>query len=106
MDKNILELLELLKGKTDIFYVKVMGPNLTSSLVFSWKNEHTPRTYSPEEFRDRLLEVGIPTTLFESKGTDIAAGCGMMSSRFKEKRGIVTPEEIHIPQADPAELGF
>jgi 23S rRNA (adenine2503-C2)-methyltransferase len=106
MDQNISELWGLLRDKTDIFYVKVMWPNITSSFVFSWKKEHIPKTYSPEEFRDRLSEAGIPATLFESKGTDIAAGCGMMSSRFGEKKGVITPEEMHIPQADPAKLGF
>ncbi len=104
-DKNISELEELLKNK-DAFYVKVMWPNITSSMVFSWKKEFIPgtRTYSPKEFRDRLLQVEIPATLFESKGTDILAGCGMMTVSFKDKKGVFS--NIEIPEADPLKLGF
>lgn len=104
MDANISELSSLLKGRTDIFYVKVMQPNLTSSLVYSYKNPFSPKTYSPKEFRRKLVKAGIPATLFESKGTDIWAGCGMMAVRFDNKKGIFMPG--NIPEADHSKLGF
>ena len=113
MDESIQELSELIRGKEDIFYVKVMWPNLIDSFVFSWKREFTDgewapgmdsRTYSPSEFRDKLEEAGVPATEFKSKGTDIWAGCGMMIIRSDKREGIIPPEKI--PQADPALLGF
>ena len=109
MEHNTDEILKILEGRSDIFYVKVMKPNLTSSFVFSWgeigclkQSKH----YPPKEFKERLQEKGIKATLFESKGTDIAAGCGMMTTRFRGKRGIVRAEEFFIPQANPSRLGF
>ncbi len=104
MDSNLSELADLVRGREDIFYVKVMKPNITSSFVFSWNEDKKKKTYSPEEFHKLLLERGIPSTLFESKGTDVWAGCGMMSNRFERKKGVIKP--YHIPQADPAKLGF
>jgi 23S rRNA (adenine2503-C2)-methyltransferase len=106
MDRNISEIEDLLKNKTDTFYVKVMWPNLTSSLVYSWKDElrEKKKTCSPREFKEKLLEKGIPATLFESKGKDISAGCGMMTSRFCNKKGII--ESLEIPEADPSKLGW
>lgn len=109
MDKNIEELSDLLKGKEALFYVKVMMPNLTSSMVFSWARErgvNKIKRYSPREFGQRLVEAGIPATLFESKGTDIGAGCGMMTTRFNDHRGKISADELYISQADPAKLGF
>lgn len=113
-DKNIDELHELLRNRTDIFYVKVMYPNITSSFVFSWRNESHPfglerkstQFYTPEEFRVALEKSGIPATLFKSAGTDISAGCGMMSSRFNDMTGVIDGRKLKIPQADPSKLGF
>ncbi len=109
MEHNIDEILKILEGRSDIFYVKVMWPNITSSSVFSWGETGSlkqSKRYSPNKFKERLQEKGIPATLFKSKGTDIAAGCGMMTTRFRGKRGIVHAEELRIPQADPSKLGF
>ena len=104
MDRNVAEIARLLKGRESVFYVKVMRPNLTSSFVFSHREFDTPQTYGPEAFAERLRQVGIPVTVFESKGQDITAGCGMMTVNFGGKRGVFTPE--HIPQADPSKLGY
>lgn len=111
MDENVSELLHLLRGqRKEIFYVKVMRPNLTSSLVYSARLLDTRldatsiKTYNPRDFRDKLLENGIEATLFESKGTDIYAGCGMMVARYSGEQGtfFVRP----IPEADASMIGF
>jgi len=107
-DNNLQEIASLLEGRNG-FYVKVMKPNLTSSLVYSWKGRSLgcskdTRTYKPKEFRDKLLELGIESTYFESKGTDIFAGCGMMRVRFGRKEGVFVTGGI--PEANPARIGL
>ncbi len=110
MDKNLDELTNLLKGKKG-FYVKVMWPNLSSAMVFSWKG-HSPgcpkgtKTYSPPEFKEKLIEKGIEATCFESGGGDVGAGCGMLRLRSGAGKGILSPDLFKIPQADPKKLGF
>lgn len=100
-----LEELENLFRSRAGFYIKVMRPNRTSSYVASWKHElRVEKTYSPYQFRAELLERGIPATLFESRGKDILAGCGMMAARFTDLRGeFKTPK---IPQAEALNIGF
>jgi 23S rRNA (adenine2503-C2)-methyltransferase len=82
MQESLEELISLLNGRKERFYVKVMEPNHTSSLVESHKEDlDTERTYSMEEFKDELEKRGIHAVLFKSKGIDIRAGCGMMALR-------------------------
>ena len=107
-DSNLQEIASLLEGRTG-FYVKVMKPNLTSSLVYSWTGgslgcSKDTRTYNPEEFGNKLLELGIEATYFESKGTDIFAGCGMMRVRFGREKGVFVTE--NTPEADPTKIGL
>ncbi len=101
LDSSIEELSKLIKP--DIFYVKVMHPNLTSSLMYSWK-EKGMKTYLPKEFRQKLSEAGIPATSFKSKGKDIFAGCGMMAARETHVKGVF--QTSPIPEADPSKVGF
>jgi len=80
--ESLEELISLLKGREKRFYVKVMEPNHTSSVVESHKEDLGVKvTYSLEEFKDKLEQRGIEATLFKSKGVDIRAGCGMMAVR-------------------------
>ncbi|MFH0837232.1 MAG: radical SAM protein [Candidatus Aenigmatarchaeota archaeon] len=110
MEHNIEELSKIIKGQTDVFYVKVMKPNMTSSFLFSHKDEcewgRKSKRYNPNEFKDKLLEAGIPATLFESKGQDVSAGCGMMTTRVDGAKGILFARDIIIPQADYSKSGF
>lgn len=79
--QNMVELINLFKDRKG-FYVKIMKPNHTSSFVESWKDElDVAETIFPEDFRESLQKAGIEATLFESKGQDIFAGCGMMRNR-------------------------
>jgi len=107
-DNNLQEIASLLEGRTR-FYVKVMKPNLTSSLVYSWKGRSPgcskdTRTHKVREFKEQLEKLGIEATCFESKGTDIFAGCGMMRVRFRGEKGVFVTESI--PEANPAKVGL
>jgi len=80
--ERLEELVSLLKGREERFYVKVMELNYTSSLVESHKRDlNTEKTYSVEEFKGELEKRGVHAILFKSKGVDIRAGCGMMAVR-------------------------
>jgi len=80
--ETLEELVDLLKHKKERFYVKIMEPNHTSSLVESHKEDlGIEKTYSMEEFKEELEKRGIHAVLFKSKGIDIRAGCGMMAVR-------------------------
>jgi 23S rRNA (adenine2503-C2)-methyltransferase len=113
-DANISELQNLLRGKENIFYVKVMYPNLTSSHVYSYRGvessygfeQKSTKFYNPDQFRKELESAGISATAFKSLGIDIGAGCGMMSNRFGNITGRRGRIDFTIPQADPAKLGF
>ena len=80
--ETLEELIKLIKPKRDRFYVKIMEPNHTSSIVESHKEDlGIEKTYSMEEFQGELEKEGIHATLFKSKGIDVRAGCGMMTVR-------------------------
>jgi len=80
--EHLEELVSLVQGREERFYVKVMEPNHTSSIVESHKEDLGIKvTYPLEEFKEKLEKRGIHATLFKSKGRDIRAGCGMMALR-------------------------
>jgi 23S rRNA (adenine2503-C2)-methyltransferase len=104
-DESLDQLSKLLKNRKGIFYVKLMRPNLTSSMVYSWKEEEgVSRTYNPKQFKNLLEQLGIEVTTFESKGQDILAGCGMMTTRFDTARGVL--QQPHVPEAKQELIGF
>ncbi len=78
--ETLEELVVLLNPRRERFYVKIMEPNHTSSVVESHKEDlGIEKTYSMEEFMGELKKREIHATLFRSKGIDIRAGCGMMA---------------------------
>jgi len=80
--ETLEELAALLIPRKEKFYVKIMEPNYTSSLVESHREDlGIEKTYSMEEFKEELEKGGIHAVLFRSKGIDIRAGCGMMAVR-------------------------
>ncbi|MFA4887906.1 MAG: hypothetical protein WC595_06870 [Candidatus Nanoarchaeia archaeon] len=80
--ETLEQLVSLLNPRKERFYVKIMEPNHTSSVVESHKKDlDIEKTYSMEEFKDELGKRNIHATLFKSKGKDIRAGCGMMQVR-------------------------
>lgn len=104
MENNLDEIVELLKGREG-FYVKVMSPNLTSSLVYSRIGPKGKR-FNVGSFSSALKELGVESTTFESKGRDAFAGCGMMTTQFRGSKGLVDPKELVIPEADFNRLGL
>jgi 23S rRNA (adenine2503-C2)-methyltransferase len=103
LDGSLIQLKNLLNKREKIFYVKVMLPSCTSSLVYSWK-EKGQKTYQPEEFRQKLKDTGIQATYFKSRGSDVLAGCGMFASRYKNVKGFVHTRLP--PEAKVKEMGF